>query len=675
MGQHARLDLAQLLSAAVPLVAAFPGDIWLAHEIIERANGKQDKPPCPGFRTNAPDSWCALAGAIAVAERYPPGAVGVGFAIVENMLTLDFDDCVRPNGEVVEAVAELIERLDSLSYKTISGSGMRVVCRNDPADPVPAGKYSGRVAGGYRLEIFVGPTNHYNTFCAPTNGKPIAARSAVVRELLDELSGSTRGPREANGAGNLGEIGRTSDLGKRARNLDALLSALKAIPLPADSGRKYWVDIGEAMYGATAGSERGREAFFAWSKTWPRFADNPETYGKEVETLWQSFHAAPARTIGAGTIFREAKKHGWKWPKKTTSTAATRGRRYHSFAGVKVRVPQDFIADLLETNTLAMIYGPRSAGKTYLLLDMLLHVAWGQTWFGLEVEPGPALLYPLEGNVDNRVIAFRQQYDLDGVDLPFRWNNDAIDLANDGVVDGLIADIKAWGETFGQKVKVVAIDTLAATLRGSEDGSEAMNPVLANCHRIRRATGCCLLLVHHPGKDAKRGPRGFYGVEASLDTLLEVKRADNGEAQLSVRKQRDLDWRTDLFYRTEKCVISFDLRRPRPIVTNIVVPILEATERATAAARARLAQLSPQHRLALDALRDALEQHGASSPKGQQARKVITMEQWYQVFRQRFPADASEKSVRRAWQRSRQALLEAGLIEAEGKLVWLPTNG
>ena len=61
---------------------------------------------------------------------------------------------------------------------------------------------------------------------------------------------------------------------------------------------------------ATEGSERGREAFIAWSQLWAGYdADN-------TVKLWDSFDSSPPRVIGAGTVFHLAQQHGWTWPEE-----------------------------------------------------------------------------------------------------------------------------------------------------------------------------------------------------------------------------------------------------------------------------------------------------------------------------------------------------------------------
>lgn len=672
MDQYARVDLGRLAAAAQPLLEAFPGDIWLAHQIIERPNGQLDKPPAPGFRSNDPTTWCTLGAAAAIAEGYPSGTAGVGFAITAGMITFDFDNCVTPDGTVVAGIAALIEQLNSFTYTTVSGTGMRVVCRNDKHAPIPAGKFTVCTPDGGRFEVFVGPCNFFNTFSPATNGKRIAERAAAVRELFDALDAHER--QRGAASSNIGDLGRTSDLGKRARNPEALIAALKFIPHDEHVDRALWVKIGGAVYAAMDGSERGRRAFVRWSETWHRHDEDPEGHTQDAEALWDSFTASPPHAVGAGTVFKLAKQHGWPGAQKS---AAADCRVYQRFSEVQITPARDFVEDLLESDSVVVVYGPPGAGKTFFVLDLLLHVAWGRKWFGRDIEQGPALLYALEGRrgVERRIAAFRQHYWLKGKELPFRFSSDPVDLTNDDSVDALIKSIRRQAREFGAPIKIVAIDTLAAALSGNgdENSPEVMNPVLANCHRIRELTGgCCLILVHHPGKNASRGPRGFSGIGGTVSTLIEIEHSEPGKSRrVIIRKQRDLDLSEDMFYRLKVVELGVDPRRGKPITSCVVVPMLTAAERATADVQTKLAKLTPQQRLALDALHEALREHGLDPIDGKPAERVTNEKAWREAFRERFPADAAAETIKKAFQRTREALLAARLVGMDRICVWL----
>jgi hypothetical protein len=72
---------------------------------------------------------------------------------------------------------------------------------------------------------------------------------------------------------------------------------------------------------------------------------------------------------------------------------------------------------------------------------------------------------------------------------------------------------------------------------------------LGYCKRIHEVTGALVLLIHHSGKDATKGARGWSGVRAACDAELEVVRSEAGRA-LRLTKNKDgedgLEWGFDL---------------------------------------------------------------------------------------------------------------------------------
>ncbi len=88
-----------------------------------------------------------------------------------------------------------------------------------------------------------------------------------------------------------------------ARDFEVLVSALQAIPNDLKYGE--WIRLAHAFKGGVGGSEDYYPVFEEWSLQW---LDNTP---KIVRKKWDSIKYAEA---GAGTIFHEAKKRGWKFP-------------------------------------------------------------------------------------------------------------------------------------------------------------------------------------------------------------------------------------------------------------------------------------------------------------------------------------------------------------------------
>lgn len=65
-----------------------------------------------------------------------------------------------------------------------------------------------------------------------------------------------------------------------------------------------------------------------------------------------------------------------------------------------------------------------------------------------------------------------------------------------------------------------------------------MGRVLSHCKSMHRATGALIVLVHHSGKDAAKGARGWSGLKAAADAEIEITR--NGDFRtIRVSKMKD----------------------------------------------------------------------------------------------------------------------------------------
>ena len=102
------------------------------------------------------------------------------------------------------------------------------------------------------------------------------------------------------------------------------------------------------------------------------------------------------------------------------------------------------------------------------------------------------------------------------------------------------------------------------------------------------------------------------------------------------------------------------------------MPVVEAEELALADIQTRIADLSPQLRLALDALQDALQQHEAANMLN--GRHVTNLRVWRNAFRTGYPPKPGAEAIYKGLQRAKAALFKTGLIELQGERVWLKND-
>lgn len=180
------------------------------------------------------------------------------------------------------------------------------------------------------------------------------------------------------------------------------------------------------------------------------------------------------------------------------------------------------IKNVLPKAELAFLYGEPSSGKTFLALDMAMHMARGVAWNAHKVKQGRVLYIAAEdaNGVRKRVQAY-QQYN--GSDLDYsglKFIADAPQLLQEKDRKALWSQIKGCGE-----LDVIIFDTLAAITPGiDENSSKEFGPVLQYCKQVHKRTGALVMFVHHTGKDPLKGMRGSSVLLGASDCLILVER-------------------------------------------------------------------------------------------------------------------------------------------------------
>jgi RecA-family ATPase len=131
------------------------------------------------------------------------------------------------------------------------------------------------------------------------------------------------------------------------------------------------------------------------------------------------------------------------------------------------------IQGLIPREGLVVFWGLAKCGKTFVLFDMMLHVALGWLYRGRRVAQAAVVYVACEGErgLGARAEAFRRKYKAQGrLDPRFYLLATRLDLAADA--DALMNDIAAQLENT-DACAVIVIDTLNRSLVGS--GSQQLN--------------------------------------------------------------------------------------------------------------------------------------------------------------------------------------------------------
>jgi hypothetical protein len=188
--------------------------------------------------------------------------------------------------------------------------------------------------------------------------------------------------------------------------------------------------------------------------------------------------------------------------------------------------------DIMFRDSLAWMVGKPGSYKSFVALDIAGCVGTGETWHGYRVSAGRVLFLVAEGvrGTKRRVRAWEKAMGraMEGVQfLPV-----AVQSKVDGQWSALVELAREMTPT------LIVIDTQARVTVGVEENSNTeMGHFVDQAERLRKATGACVLIVHHIGRNGDTG-RGATTLDGAMSTIVKVAK-DDDRAKLECQKNKD----------------------------------------------------------------------------------------------------------------------------------------
>jgi hypothetical protein len=318
-------------------------------------------------------------------------------------------------------------------------------------------------------------------------------------------------------------------------------------------------------------------------------------------------------------------------------------------------------------------WGAPGSRKTFFWLDLALRLAADMEVFGRRVEPGFVVYVAAEAGkgIFNRIAAWKIEHGYIGRELPFAVVPHSVDLchAEVGETQALITKIKRAAD--GRQNALNVIDTVNRALAGGSDSSpDDMGAFVNSLDRMRDELACPVAGVHHPGKNVALGSRGHSLLPAAVDTEIEFTKDDGAKTSIAeVIKQRDGEIGAPIPFKLKPVILGTN--KVGQIVSSCVV--IGTTDKPVK--RARLKPLADKQKLALDALKKALDAHGQTTPGHNYippSAIVVNEELWRRFYLSTTSSDGqSEDTRRKAWREARDALMSKGYITMFNERVWL----
>lgn len=246
-----------------------------------------------------------------------------------------------------------------------------------------------------------------------------------------------------------------------------------------------------------------------------------------------------------------------------------------------LKAAPEIVEGLLTANSFAVMYGPPGCGKSFIAMDVSVHVAMGSVWRDpidrRRTVQGPVLYIALEGKegATKRIHALKARYNVPA-GTPWYLSTMRMDLQTTECVKEIgqaVAEVKAL---CGRAPVLIVIDTLARAIGGNENDFEVMSKAVSHLGQVQDWCEACVWTVHHTGKDTTKGARGHSSLIAAADTMIEVGKED-GTITAVMTKQKDDGPCADLVFRLEQVVVGPGQYEDRP-ATTCVLEHLPASE-------------------------------------------------------------------------------------------------
>jgi hypothetical protein len=205
-----------------------------------------------------------------------------------------------------------------------------------------------------------------------------------------------------------------------------------------------------------------------------------------------------------------------------------------------IRAPSWLVRDLLEADSLAVVFGPPGSAKSFLALELAACIATGAPFHGRPVaRPGLVVYAAGEGHAGlaRRLKAWSIARCVDLATAPLLVSEGPAGLCLEESVAAVEVAIAEAVLSMGPPALIV-FDTWSRNLSGDENSSLDSALGVAAVDRLRKTWSAAALVVHHEGWTQGRA-RGSTVLRAAADLELRVERGGDGIVRVEPTKVKD----------------------------------------------------------------------------------------------------------------------------------------
>ena len=337
--------------------------------------------------------------------------------------------------------------------------------------------------------------------------------------------------------------------------------------LDADD-RDTWMRAGMALHS----TQWGHAAFAIWC-SWSQQSD--KFTPADQRRVWESFRVDRDSALTLAWVFARAGESGWANPRRRPvplhpepdngpdpepPAGEDSGKRIEVLSLAQLREHARSVSwivkGVIPGDSIGVVFGGSGTFKSFIALDLALHIAHGMQWLGRKTRKGPVLIVAAEGGTGlwRRIEAWHIEHGLCWQDAEVYVVPIAIDLARDAM------GVFSAATDLGVVPAMVVIDTLSQTFSGEENSAADMAAYMRELGAVfRDAWSCAVLAIHHTGHQATERPRGSSAIRANVDFLIGVFRDETEMlATVCFVKQKDGELHPDEMFKMSVCDVGTD---------------------------------------------------------------------------------------------------------------------
>jgi len=291
-----------------------------------------------------------------------------------------------------------------------------------------------------------------------------------------------------------------------------------------------------------------------------------------------------------------------------TATSARPKFIIEPFADIRFETSEEWLVKrLIPRQGVVTVYGASQSFKSFIAVDISLHVALGWQWASRSVTQAPAVYIAAEGaaGLRKRKVGFeRANAERLPDHVPFFLISAAPNL---GTEQGDLAALIAAIETVRITPGLIVIDTLAQSIGAGDENGAGMIQFVANATALANHFKACVLSVHHVGLSDDKRARGHSSLLGGVDAQILAERKEGMlSTALTLQKLKDEESNLKLTAHLSRVVIGQD--EDGDEVSTLIVDRIEDGAESTIGETPKA--VPRQQRLLIDVVANALAEAG-----------------------------------------------------------------